>query len=179
MNYPYLKNPEMDIETVVIETPRCTIEPFRIEGIDFTDLTGAFCGANEHLYISPYLPTVEQEYEYMHSVIENRKSGKAFECFIFDKVTGTLMGSVGISDLDTEEPNLGLWIRKEYHRKGYGTEVYAAMLDWARKETNFSFFKHAVDPENTASIKLAEKFHGKLQEVMTERGHLKYYIYLK
>lgn len=53
------------------------------------------------------------------------------------------------------------------------------MLGWAKNETSFTFFKHAVDPKNTASIRLAECFKGRLQEALTERGHLKYYIYLE
>jgi hypothetical protein len=31
MNHSFLKNQEIDLETIVIETPRCTIEPFRME----------------------------------------------------------------------------------------------------------------------------------------------------
>lgn len=176
MNHSFLKNPETDLENIIIETPRCIIEPFRMEWIDFEDLTQAFCWANENLYISPNLPTSEEEREFIISTIENRRNSKAFECFIFDKVSNILLGSVWISDLDTQEPNLGLWIRKEQHGKWYGTEVYTAMLEWVKKETSFTFFKHAVNPENTASIKLALKFNGKLQDAITERGHLKYYI---
>ncbi len=176
MNHPFLKNPETDLENITIETPRCIIEPFHMEWIDFEDLTQAFCWANEKLYVSELYPTIEQEREFILSTIENRRNNKALGCFIFDKKTHSLIGSVWINDLDTSEPNLGLWIRKEQHGKWYGTEAYAAMLEWVKKETSFTFFKHAVNPENTASIKLALKFNGKLQDTMTERGHLKYYI---
>lgn len=32
------------------------------------------------------------------------------------------------------------------------------ILEWVKKETNFTFFKHTVDPKNIASIKLVEHF---------------------
>lgn len=179
MNHPFLTNPETDLEQIIIETLRCRIEPFHLEWIDFIDLTNAFVQANENFYVSEHHPNVDQERDFIASTIENRKNSKAFECFIKDKKSSELIGSVGISDLDTPEPNLGLWIRKEYHGRWYGTEAYAAMLEWIREETNFSFFKHTVDQRNTASIRLATHFQWKLQETLTERGHLKYYIFLK
>jgi len=176
MNHSYLTNPEIDLESLIIDTPRTTIEPFRIEWIDFEDLTKAFCEANENLYISPFLPSVEEERDFIASTIENRQNNKALECYVFNAISKELIGSVGISDLDTPEPNLWLWIRKEYHGKWYGTEVYAAMLNWVKKETNFSFFKHTVNPKNIPSIRLAEKFNGKIQGALTKKGELKYYI---
>ena len=139
MNHPYLKNSETDLENTIIVTPRCTIEPFRIKWIDFEDLTKAFVQANEHFYVSAHHPNIDQEREFITEAIENRRTGKAFEGFIFDQKTNILIGAAGISDLDTPEPNLGLWIRKDYHGKWYGTEIYTAILDWAKQETNFTF----------------------------------------
>ncbi|MFA6090755.1 MAG: GNAT family N-acetyltransferase, partial [Candidatus Gracilibacteria bacterium] len=132
MNHSFLKNQEIDLETIVIETPRCTIEPFRMEGIDFDDLSLAFRGANENFYVSEYLPNTQEEKEFITSTLEDRKNGKAFECFIFNKASRVIVGSIGISSLDTLEPNIGLWIRKEYHGKGYGTEVYTTMFEWIK-----------------------------------------------
>ncbi len=178
MNHTFLQNPELDLESVTIESPRCILEPFRMEWIEFDDLQKAFVEANEKFYVSPNHPTVEEEKEFIEWAISNRRSGKAFECYILDKNSGNLIGCMGITSLDTPEPNLGLWIRKEFHGKWYWTEVYTSFLDWAKQTTNFTFFKHAVNPENTASIRLAEHFQGKLQGVLTERGELKYYISL-
>ena len=176
MNYPFLKNPELDLDSITIETPRCILEPFRMEWIDVSDLQKAFIEANENFYVSELHPTLEQERDFIAQTIEDRKNWKNFECYIFDKTSGNLIGCMGMNSLDTSEPNLGLWIRKELHWKWYGTEVYTAFLSWAKQATNFTFFKHSVNPKNTASIRLAEHFQGKLQETLTERGHLKYYI---
>lgn len=178
MNQPYLKNPEINLENVVIETPRCRIEPFRIEWIDFQDLTEAFCEANENLYVSEHLPTIEQEQSFITGTITSRRSGKAFECFVFEKWSNHIIGAIGINSIDSNEPNLGLWIRKEYQWKWYGTEMYSHFISWLKNETNLTFVKHATNPENIGSIHLAEKFQWKLQEALTERWHLKYYITL-
>lgn len=180
MSYAYLNNPETDIEKIVIESPRCIIKPFQVEWIDFEDLTKAFCEANENLYIIPVNdPSVENERAYIEWSIDARKNGKLFECFTFDKITNRLIGSVGISDISAPEPNIGLWIRKELYGKWLGTEVYQAILDWAKVETNLIFLKHGVNPKNTASIRLAEHFSWVLQDEREKGWELKYYIYLK
>ena len=176
MKHTFLKNPELDLDSVKIETSRCILEPFRMEWIDFIDLQKAFTEANENFYVSDLHPTLEQERNFIAETIENRRNWKNFECYIFDKASGGLMGCMGINSLDTPEPNLGIWIRKEFHGKWYGTEVYEAFIDWAKQSTNFAFFKHSTDPNNTASIRLAEHFQGKLQDTLTKRGYLKYYI---
>lgn len=163
MNHSFLKNQETDLETVTIETPRCTIEPFRMEWIGFQTLQQAFPGVDRDFYIG---------------AIKNRKNQKALECFIFEKWSRNIIGSIGMDSLDASEPNIGLWIREEYQREWYGTEVYSTMIEWVKTNTYIVFLKHTTSQENIASIKLAEHFNGILQKVLTERGHLKYYIYL-
>lgn len=75
--------------------------------------------------------------------------------------------------------NIGLWIREDEHGKGYATEVYRALLDWAREHVDFPYVRHSLNPENIASRKLALKFGGILQEEKSERGHDIYHINLR
>ncbi len=74
MTYPFLVNPSLDIESIIITTPRMKICPFYTDGIDFEDLTYAFCEANERLYISPHLPNVQEEREYIDRAMLDRKA---------------------------------------------------------------------------------------------------------
>ena len=178
MNHSFLKNPELDLESVKIETPRCMLEPFHTEWIDFDDLLKAFLEVNENFYVNKFRPTREQNRNIIKQIIRDRHHWTNFTCYIFHKETGMLLGCMGITALDTPEPNLGIWIRKEFQNKWYGIEVYTAFLDWAKESTNFSFFKHVTKYENTASIRLVEHFQGKLQETLSEEGNLKYYIEL-
>jgi hypothetical protein len=62
----FLSNPHLDLTTVRIETPRCVLVPFSLDGVvDIHELTDEFCRANRDLYVSPFLPTYEQELEYL------------------------------------------------------------------------------------------------------------------
>lgn len=74
MNHAFLQNPEIDLESVMIETPRCTLEPFRMEGIDFNDLQKAFLEANENFYVSDLHPTLEQERDFIAQSIDDRRN---------------------------------------------------------------------------------------------------------
>lgn len=174
----FLKNKEINLEKVRIESPRCIIEPFYMEWIDFSVLQKAFVSANKNFYINWSNPTIEEEKEFIKWAIKNRQDWKAFECYIFEKKTKTLVGSVWISNIDTAEPNLWLWICEEFHGQWYWTEAYEALLGWIKNNTNFVFFKHKVNPNNIASIRLAERFNWKLQEIVKEDWDLKYYIYI-
>lgn len=178
MSFNFLRNNELDLDNVIIESPRCIIKPFHIEWTDFEDLSSAFCGANENLFISEYLPSAEQERDYIWYCIEKRSKGKAIEFFVYDKKSNILIGSVWINEIDSGEPNVWLWIRKELHGKWYGTELYSAIIEWTKKETNFTFLKHVSDLDNSASIKLAERFKWKLQETLNSWKQAKYYIML-
>lgn len=115
-------------------------------------------------------------HDFIAQSIEKRKLLQAFECFVYTKEWGVLIGVVGINALLTAEPNIWIWIRKDYHKQGYASEAYAWLLNWARDCTRFEFFKHWVHPENIASLRLAEKFNWILQEKRPEGGGLKYYV---
>jgi RimJ/RimL family protein N-acetyltransferase len=44
--------------------------------------------------------------------------------------------------------DIGLWICEAEQGKGYGTEVYGAMLDWVREHTIYDYLTHSLVPEN-------------------------------
>ncbi|MFZ2255390.1 MAG: hypothetical protein WAW59_04685 [Patescibacteria group bacterium] len=63
----FLSSPHLDLTTIRIETERCVLVPFTLDGtIDIHELTDEFCRANQDLYVSPFLPTYEQEVEYLN-----------------------------------------------------------------------------------------------------------------
>lgn len=176
----FLRNPHLDLTTSRIETERCVLIPFSTDGrVDIRELTEEFCKANKNLYVSDFLPTYEQEVIWLQQLEEQIKNKEVFENFILSRERGKLIGCVGLNKPEEHRMNIGLWIREDEHGKGYATEVYRALLDWAREHVRYDILKHSLNPKNIASRKLAEKFGGVLQEEKSERGHDIYHIPLR
>ncbi len=173
----FLCNSHLSLSTSHIETPRCILVPFSLDiWVDIHEFHEEFCHANADLYVSPHLPTYDEEVAFLEGSIEKIRSWEEFENFILERETNRLIGAWWLRILESGELNIGIWIRVSEHGKGYASEVYTALIKWARENTSSTFLKHSVHPTNTASMKLAEKFGGVLQEGKTERGHLIYHI---
>lgn len=173
----FLKNPYLDLTKQIIETPRCIIVPFSSDGrVDIRELAVEFCKANKDLFVSPFLPTYEQELDFVEQSIEDMKRWEIFENFILEKWTNRLIGAIGLRSPEEYRMNLWFWIRDDEQGKWYGTEAYSALVAWAWENTKYSYLKHAFDPRNTASRKLALKFGGILQDTMDKYGSEIYHI---
>jgi RimJ/RimL family protein N-acetyltransferase len=84
---------------------------------------------------------------------------------IEDKATGKLIGEIGVMDAkrDMNPPfgddrELGWALLPEAHGKGYASEALRAALDWEARVLGAPCLVAMIDPDNAASIKLAEKF---------------------
>ena len=151
--------------------------PFSKDGrVDIRELQEQFCLSNKNLYVSPILPTYEQELEYVRTSEEKIARSEEFENFILDKTTNKLIWAGGIRVLESWKLNIGIWIREDEHWKWYASEVYSGLIEWARANTVHTFLKHSLNPENIGSRKLAEKFGGILQPEKTDREHDVYHI---
>lgn len=173
----FLRNPDLDLTTSRIETLRCFLIPFSLDGrVDICELQEEFCKANKNLWISPVLPSYEEEVIWLTWVEEKMRNRELFENFILEKDTGRFIGCIWVNRPEEQRMNIWLWIRESEQGKWYGSEVYTAMLIWARENTRYQYLKHSLNPENIWSRKLAEKFGGILQEEKTDRGHDVYHI---
>ena len=177
---PFLSHSNISLSTSRIETDRCVLVPFSTDGrVDIRELQEEFCRANKNLYVSPILPTYEQEVEYVHNEEQKITRGEAFENFILDKRHNTLVGAGGLRLLESGEVDIGIWIRENEQWKWYASEAYKALIEWARENTDYQDLKHSLNPENIWSRKLAEKFGGILQDEKTKSGHDIYHIPLR
>lgn len=79
--------------TSCIETPRCVLVPFSVDGrVDIHELLEEFCKANKDFYVSPKLPTYEEEVEFIRTAEEKIYIGEEFENFILSKDSKRLLG---------------------------------------------------------------------------------------
>ena len=74
------------------------------------------------------------------------------------KETGEVIGFCGIKYLkEIDLPEVGYRYLKEYWGRGIGTEAARACVEFARQDLNINKLIALIIPENTASIRVAEK----------------------
>ncbi len=114
----FLRNPHLDLMTSRIETDRCVIVPFALDGrVDIRELGEEFCKANKNLYVSPFLPSYEEEVEFVTKMLELIVQGEVFENVILEKDTGRLIGAIALNNPEEPRMNIGLWIRESEQGK--------------------------------------------------------------
>lgn len=166
----FLLNPHLNLTTVRIETKRYVLVPFSLDGrVDIHELTEEFCKVNKDFFVSPFLPNYEQEIKFLQKVMQDIEEKKVLELFILEKNTNRFIGCVGLNRMEEHRMNIWLWIRTDEHGKWYATEVYVALINWAQENIRYRFLRHALDPRNEASRKLALKFGGILQDETDEK----------
>lgn len=72
------------------------------------------------------------------------------------------IGLVGLHRMQTLHPELGIWIREDYHFHGYGKEAVSAVAKWAVDFVKPDYFIYPVAEANTPSRKIAESLGGKV-----------------
>ncbi len=173
----FLKNPHLDLTKESIETTRCLLLPFSKKSWEFIEkVREEFLLANRNLWISPFTPTFEEEARFFDDMIEKIENREVFECYIFDKLTKEFLGCAWLNSPEEKRMNIGIWIKPDKQGKWYGTEVYEALICWAREHTVYSYLKHSNNPENRASAELAKRFWGILQDEKTENNNDIYHI---
>ena len=90
---------------------------------------------------------------------------------------GDFAGSVELHGLNSECPEIGVWIAQKEQRKGYAYASLKALLDIARSEYGKTRFFYEADIRNEGSMMLLKKFEGEyditkmgLEEMVTDSG---------
>jgi len=88
-----------------------------------------------------------------------------------EKATGTAIGRIGIYDPDGW-PGLevGWSLAREHWGKGYATEGGAAALRYAFDVVDAARVVSLIQPDNAASIRVAEKLGGSVEQTVTVVG---------
>ena len=98
---------------------------------------------------------------------------------VFERSSGDLVGRVGFHQPDPwPDFELGWTLGRKAWGKGYATEAARRCLDYARVEMARTHLISLIDPENVASIRVAERIGETLQGEVEVQGHrlLKYGI---
>ncbi len=112
--------------------------------------------------------------DFVREALERQASGTDFHWAIIDRREQEFLGLCGLHLRDQfPEPELGIWLKKSAHGKGYGLEAITGVKTWAEARLAFAHLVYPVDRQNTPSRKIAETLGGKIvleQKVMSMAG---------
>lgn len=142
----------------ILETDRCVIREICMDDID--ELFKLYEDKSLTKYMEPLYERAKEE-EYTRAYIRNMYGYYGYGMWlVFDKQTGRLIGRAGFNEQVIDgnaETELGYMIASDLQRQGYATEVCEAILAYGREYHEFTSVNCLIQPENTASIRLAEK----------------------
>jgi RimJ/RimL family protein N-acetyltransferase len=152
----------MAISIPVVQTERLILRAHRVT--DFAEFAAMW--ANEH--VTRYTIGKPATHEESWSRLLRDAGHWAVLGFGFwaveEKASGKYAGEVGFLDLRrniqpslADMPEIGWILAPEFHGKGYATEAARAALVWGDENLKCSRTSCIVQPENTASLRVAKK----------------------
>ena len=96
--------------------------------------------------------------------------GQELQVVILNKTTEEFLGHGGISKLNTNTPELGIWIKKGAHGNKYGREAVGGLKKWAERNLIYKYLTYPVDKRNVASRKIAEALGGSIEAEYKEEN---------
>lgn len=174
----------MNLSNVVIETDRLRLVPVKEKFLEqiFNELTPE---------ITKYLSfdatgDIKDTLTFLQDSQPKIQNGEDMPLAVFDKNTGEFIGCSGAHSINTKTPSIGIWIKKSDHRKGYGKEIVAAVIEWIHKNIQYDHIIYPVAKANQPSRKLIESLGGiaaKEQMFTSSTGktfeEIEYHIYPK
>ena len=154
----------------IIQTDRLIITPFDLMSLkDYCE--GFDADITKYQYPDPFT-TEEDARELLQSFINLMNQGDMFFLTIFTK-DNQFIGSIEVHGLKEEQPELGLWIKKEFQQRGYAYEALSNVIKKVNNDYEKEWYIYEADIRNTGSIKLVEKFAYRkdgIDEFTTETG---------
>jgi RimJ/RimL family protein N-acetyltransferase len=104
--------------------------------------------------------------ETRHFIAESKRSmriGNNLQFVIVSKPAGEFLGCCGLhGEGKIRTPELGIWIKKAAHGKGYGKEAIQTLVSWTWNNIDLDYLIYPVDRKNIASCKIPESLGGEI-----------------
>ena len=153
-----------------VKTERLIIQPFSNSFLEeyykeFTD------EITRYQYPDSF-SNVDMANEIVSEFVKDMEQGNMLELVILTQ-EGEFVGSMEAFGITKETPEIGLWLKRSAHGKGYGYEALRGLLDRLNATGKYQYFIYEVDVRNVPSIRLVERFHFEksgYEEIATESG---------
>ena len=150
----------LDLKNFKLETERLVLIPVSLDYAAeiFKEFTTEITK-----YMFPETPEkIEETEDFIKKSNAELLAGKTLNVVILDRQTQEFLGCSGLNDIDTRQPEPGIWVKKSAHGKGYGFEAVKALAYWAEENLDYDYLLYPADVRNLASCKIAEKLGGQL-----------------
>ena len=157
----------------MLETERLIIQPYSNSFLEeyykeFTD------EITKYQYPDSF-SNINTANEIVSGFVKDMEQGNMLELVILTQ-EGEFIGSMEAFGIKEKTPEIGLWLKRSAHGKGYGYEALKGLLDHLNATGKYQYYIYEVDVRNVASIRLVEKFHfekgADVTMVYTEVGEL-------
>jgi RimJ/RimL family protein N-acetyltransferase len=164
------QNLTMDIGPCEVQTRRLLVRPLRAD--DAPGMYSIYSDPQTMRYWSSV--SIRKLEDAAHMVAEDLKlqlSGTAVFWAIVLPRTGRVIGKFTLLQIDrgNRRAEIGYVLNRQFWRKGYGSEVLAAMLELIFNDFGLHRLEADIDPNNAASIALLKKFDFRQEGLFRER----------
>jgi [ribosomal protein S5]-alanine N-acetyltransferase len=113
-------------------------------------------------YMNPVPPkTLADSLAFISQTREGMLEGADLACAILTRDAGEFLGVCGFHGRESPTtPELGIWIKKEAHGRGYGREAVVTLAGWAVQNIAFDALLYPVDRANHPSRRIPECLGG-------------------
>jgi [ribosomal protein S5]-alanine N-acetyltransferase len=105
---------------------------------------------------------LEQAQDFIRAARQASIDQTALHLMILTQDTQEFVGMCGIFPLNSNTPEMGIWIKKACQKQGYGREAIAALIDWYDRQIRNRKLLYKVDRLNFPSHKIIRSLGGEL-----------------
>ena len=107
---------------------------------------------------------------WIHQAISKWQTAERFTFAIIEKLSGKLIGSVGLNIVDkADTANLGYWIHSAYCGSGYASEAANGLFRYSEKFLSFKKLEIVMSTRNPASRQVAINVKAKFEGLTSNR----------
>lgn len=160
---------ELDIPTLATE--RLTLRAFGVA--DVTPMHRLMQDADVMRYVGDRrVPNAQDSWRAVAGWIGHWALRGYGQWAIVERESRQLIGRAGLINPDGwPGPEVGYLLGKAWWNRGYATEAARAALDWAFRARDFDRILSLIDPDNAASIRVAERIGERLRGETELWGH--------
>ncbi|MEH2227616.1 GNAT family N-acetyltransferase [Nostoc sp.] len=149
-----------NLEKVSLESKRLILQTISLEHTEdvFREFTSEI---TTFMYPKPAQSLSETE-KIIREMILQRENHTDLVLVILKKDGLEFLGICEVGAIDTQTPELGIWLKKSAHGHGFGREAIDALKGWVDKKVEYNYLSYPVDKRNIPSRKIAESLGGKV-----------------
>jgi [ribosomal protein S5]-alanine N-acetyltransferase len=127
----------MKLIDFILETNRLILKPITYEYL--YDIYNEFTvEITKYMFPKP-ADEISETKNFIESSINGLINESNLQLVIINKNDDKFLGCLGVHNINTKTPELGIWIKKSAHKNGYGLEAITEIIKWSKK--NWRFWK--------------------------------------